>query len=234
MIFDLPPKIPVQAELKRAPWAILPAMFDWTTFLTTLAGSGLVSVGVVKGLSGYLVDRWIARYKSDLDKQLEAYRDTLEQRRKRIEADLGHRTYVTKTQFDTEFNAIRDCFAALGKLRLSFNGLRPFVDRTPQGEEEKAKLAISRLNHFKERFNPFVDTLQTLYPFIPEDIYEQFEICSRSAFIEIGDFEDDIRKALLPSGYMQGEEHHEKFDNAYFTAAKLARQRFRQLSVVSD
>ena len=44
--------------------AILPAMFDWTTFLTTLMGSGLVSIGVVRGLSGHLADRWIARYKS--------------------------------------------------------------------------------------------------------------------------------------------------------------------------
>ena len=115
------------------PVAILPAMFDWTTFLTTLAGSGLLSVGVVKGLSGHLADRWIARYKSELDKQLESYRDTLEQRRKRIEVDLGHRTYVSKTQFETEFNAIKNCFAALGKVRLTFNGLRPFVDRTPPG-----------------------------------------------------------------------------------------------------
>ena len=52
--------------------------------------------------------------------------------------------------------------------------------------------------------------------------------------MEINDFEDDIRKALAPSGYTQGEKYHEKFDAAYFTAARLARQRFRQLSVVSD
>ena len=52
--------------------------------------------------------------------------------------------------------------------------------------------------------------------------------------MEINDFEDDIRKALTPSGYMQGEKSHEKFDAAYFTAAKLARQRFRQLSIVSE
>lgn len=193
-----------------------------------------MSIGVVRGLSGHLTDRWIARYKSELDKQFEAYRDTLEQRRRRIEAELGHRTYVTKTQFDTEFNAIKDNFSALGKLRLAFNGLRPFVDRTPLDESEKLKLALTRLNRFKEAFNPFVDTLQSLYPFVPEDIYEQFESCSRAAFMEINDFEDDIRKALAPSGYMQGEKYHEKFDTAYFTAARLARQRFRQLSVVSD
>ena len=140
----------------------------------------------------------------------------------------------SKTQFDTEFNAIKDCFVAPGKLRLTFNGLRPFLDRTPEDESEKTKLALMRLNRFKEAFNPFVDTLQSLYPFVPEDIYEQFEGCSRVAFMEINDFEDDIRKALMPSGYMQGEKYHQNFDSAYFAAARLARQRFRQLSIIAD
>jgi hypothetical protein len=209
-------------------------MFDWTTFLTSLAGSGLVSIGIVKGLSGYLAERWMARYKSELDKELEAYRDTLERTRKRIEVDLGHRTYISKTQFDTEFNAIKDCFSALGKLRLSFNGLRPFMDWTPEDEEEKMKLVVSRLNHVKERFNPFVDTIQSLYPFVPEDIYEQFELCSKAAFLEIRHIEADIGAALTHSGYMEGGKQHEKFDAAYFAAAKLTRQRFRQFSIVSD
>lgn len=91
---------------------------------------------VVKGLSDPLAERWLARYKRDLDKEFESYRASLEQKRKRIGADLGHRTYVTKTQFDTEFAAVKDIFAALGRLRLSFNSLRPFFDWRPQDEEE--------------------------------------------------------------------------------------------------
>lgn len=209
-------------------------MLNWATFLTSLAGSGLLSIGIVQGLSGYLADRWMARYKSELDRELEAYRDTLERKRKRIEAELGHRTYVSRTQFETEFNAVKDCFSALGRLRLSFNGLRPFMDWTPQDESEKRKLMVSRLNHFKERFNPFVDTSESVYPFVPEDIYEQFEICSRAAFLEIKHIEEDMSKALTPNGYMEGVKQLETFSAAYFKAAKLARERFRQLSVASD
>jgi hypothetical protein len=214
--------------------AILRAMFNWTTFLTSLAGSGLLSISVAKGLSGYFADRWMTRYKSELDKELEAYRDTLERKRKRIEAELGHRTYVSKTQFDTEFNAVKDCFSALAKLRLSFNGLRPFIDRTPDDKEGKVKLMVSRLNHFKERFNPFVDRSESVYPFIPEEIYVQFEICSKTAFLEINHIEDDMTQALTPTGYMEGAKQLQEFNAAYFTAAKLARERFRQISVVYD
>ena len=151
-----------------------------------------------------------------------------------MEAELGHRTYVSKAQFDTEFNAIKDCFAALGKLRLTFNGLRPFLDWTPLDEKAKSQLIFTRLNNFKERFNPFVDVIQCMYPFLPEDIFEQFEICSRCAFLEIKDIEEDVSQALSSAGYTNGRKHLERFDAAYFAAARLARHRFQRLSIASD
>jgi hypothetical protein len=204
--------------------------FSVMTFLASLAGSGATSWLVVKGLSGHLADRWLAQYKSGLDKELEGYRDLLEQKRKRIEAELGHRSYVTKTHFDTEFNAVKDIFAALGRLRLSFNGLRPFIDWTPQDEGEKLKLISTRLNHFKERFNVLVDVAESVYPFVPESIYNQFQFCMSAATIEIRQIERSGAEALSPPGYAEGAKHHEKFTSAYFTAAKLVREHFTELS----
>jgi len=204
--------------------------FSLTTFLASLAGSGATSWLVVKGLSGHLADRWLAQYKSDLDKEFESYRDALEQKRKRIEAELGHRSYVTKTHFDTEFNAVKDIFAALGRLRLSFNGLRPFFDWTPQDEVERLKLISTRLNHFKERFNVLVDVAASVYPFVPESIYSQFELCMNSAMMEIRQIERSGTEALSPQGYTEGAKQHEKFTSAYFAAAKLVREHFTELS----
>src|SRR5690349_7364873 len=121
--------------------------FSVSTFITSLVGSGATAWLMVKGLGGHLADRWLARYKGELDKEFESYRDKLEQKRKRLEAELSHNVYTTQTQFDTEFNAIKDIFAALGKLRLTFNGTRPFVDSLPQDKEERAKLIADRLRH---------------------------------------------------------------------------------------
>src|SRR5258708_6707459 len=99
------------------------AGISWSTVLTSLVGSGLVSLGVAQGLAKHLGDRWLANRKNELDKEFENYRSTLEQRRKRLEAELSHRVYVTQAHFDAEFKALQDIFAVLGKLRLSFNGL---------------------------------------------------------------------------------------------------------------
>ena len=128
----------------------------------------------------------VARLKGDLDKEFEAYRDTLEQKRKRVEADLSHRIgRVSQTQFETEFNAVKDIFAALGKLRLSFNGLRPAVDWLPTDPQEKLEMLSLRLSSFKEQYNALVGTVQTVYPFVPEDIYSEVDNCLKAAATEI-------------------------------------------------
>lgn len=216
--------------ISRGAYTLAMHEFSITTFLVSLAGSGATAWLVVRGLSGHIADRWLARYRSELDKEFEAYRDALEQKRKRVEAELGHRSYVTKTQFDTEFNAVKDVFAALGKVRLSFNGLRPFIDWTPPDEGEKLKLISARLNHFTERFNVLIEVAQSVYPFIPEPIYDQFEICMKAAHMEIRDIQESGVKALSSDGYMRGAKQHEKFTSGYFTAASLVRKHFSELS----
>jgi hypothetical protein len=94
--------------------------FSWITFLTSLVGGDASGWLVVKGLSSHLSDRLIAWLKGDLDKEFEAYRDTLEQKRKRVEADLSHRIYVSQAQFETEFNAAKDIFAAPWETAIEF------------------------------------------------------------------------------------------------------------------
>ena len=204
--------------------------FSVTTFLASLVGSGATAWLVVRGLSGHLADRWLAQYKNDLDKEFENYRDALEQRRKRVESELGHRSYVSKTQFDAEFNAVKDIFAALGRLRLAFNGMRPFLDWTPQNENDKLRLISSRLDHFTEKFNVLVDAAESVYPFVPETIYAQFDICMKAALSEIRDIHRSGIDALSPAGYSRGAEQHDKFTAAYFTAARLVREHFTQMA----
>lgn len=206
--------------------------FSISTFIASLVGSGATAWLVVRGLSSHVADRWLARYKSNLDKEFEAYRDILERKRQRVEAELGHRTYVTKTQFDAEFNAMKDIFAALGKLRLSFNGLRPFLDWTPQDEQGKLRLMSDRLNHFLERFNVLVDAVESVYPFIPEDIYAHLETCMKASLTEIRHIQEAGVQALSPSGYRDGANQHQTFTIAYFSAAKSVRDHFRQLSQI--
>jgi hypothetical protein len=206
--------------------------FSWTTFLSSIAGGGATAWLVVEGLGTHLRDRWLARYKSELEKELEKYRDALEQRRGKIEADLGQRTYVSKAQFDTEFNAIKEIFAALGKLRLSFNALRPFVDWIPPDEDARLKVVSARLSHFVPLLNAFVTAVESAFPFVPDNIYKQLQICMTAGLTEMKHIEHAGAEALSPNGYSDGLKQSERFTTAYFTAAELVRERLKQLSEI--
>lgn len=50
-----------------------------TAFLSSLSGSSVVAWLTVRGLGRHLADRWLADHKGELDKELEAYKDQLEQ-----------------------------------------------------------------------------------------------------------------------------------------------------------
>lgn len=157
----------------------------------------------------------------------------MEQRRKRLEAELSHRVYVTQAHFDAEFKALQDIFAVLGKLRLSFNGLRPDFSWGPTEEKEKLKILVQRLDDFKDKHNQFVNTAESLLPFVPEDIFEHIETCMKTAMIEIAHIETAGPATFTFDWFADGARQRDKFTNAYFLAAKLTRERIRQVSVVS-
>lgn len=211
---------------------------DWLTVVTSLGGSGGIAWLTVRGLGRYISSRWLANHKNELDKNFEQYRDSLERRRKRIEAELGHRSYIGKTQFDTEFNALKEIFAALGVLKLAMDGIRPIGDALPTDYNERAAVLNTRLHELIARFNDAVTRAASYYPFMSEEIYNTMERCLKAAKIEI----EDIRSSgtcsgtepFTPAWYQRGYENGGRFGKAYFEAAALARARFKELAVVSE
>lgn len=206
----------------------------WPTFLSSIAGSGAIAWGVVRGFGRHLANRWLADHKAKLDKEFEDYRHKLEQKRKRLEAELGHQVYITQTQFDTEYNAMKDILAALGKLRLSLNGLRPEFSWGPNDKEERLRILLLRLDEFKERDNKLVDTAESLYPFVQEDIYQHVYECMKRAQIEIVHIETAGDKTFTPAWYMDGAKQRDQFNEHYYAAVKLTREHFNRLTVISQ
>jgi len=208
--------------------------FSASTFISSLVGSGGVAWAVVKVSSGHIADRWMTSYKAALEKEFESYRDMLEQKRKRLEAERSHRVYTTQTQFDSEFNAIKDIFAALGRVRLTMNGLRPDFAVGSSDENEQRDALIQRLKDLTDRYNVLVDTAESLYPFVPEDIYEQVHTCMKEVRVELALVRTAGPLTFTTEWFQQGETQRSKFSEAYFAAAKLARERLNRLSAVSE
>lgn len=206
----------------------------WPTFITSLVGSGVTAWAIVRGLARHVGDRWLANHKAQLDKDFEEYRDKLEQKRKRLEAELGQQVYITQTQFDTEFNALKSIFAALGKLRLSFNGLRPEFSWGSDDDGERRRILLLRLNEFKDRSNELVNAAESVYPFVPEEIYRHIRECMKRAQIEIMHIETAGEETFSFKWYEDGANQREKFDEHYYESVKLTREHFKRLSIIAQ
>jgi hypothetical protein len=203
-----------------------------TTFLTSVVGSGTIAWGVVRGLGRHLADRWLANHKADLDRELEAYKDVLEQKRQRVEAELGHSVYVTQTQFDTEFSALKNIFAALAKTRLTFNSIAPDVGIYIEDEHERLENLSGRLTQFIHNTNALTDTAESLYPFVPEEIYEHIHECIKRAQIEILHIRTSGPKTFSMEWNEDRAKQRDKFNEHYYQAVKLSREHFKRMTIV--
>ena len=71
------------------------------------AGSGLAAVAASLRP---MKDRWMESVKASYAKDLEVFKDSLLQEQRRIQALVERSIFVTRAQFDTEFNAMKDIF----------------------------------------------------------------------------------------------------------------------------
>jgi hypothetical protein len=74
--------------------------------------------------------------------------------------------------------------------------------------------------------------VESSYPFVPDQIYQQLEVCMRMGLLEMRHIESAGVNALTPSGYLDSEKQQDKFTAAYFTAANLVRARLKELSEI--
>src|SRR6185437_15630865 len=68
---------------------------------------------------------WIERVKKNYNKELEEFRGKLQQQQKAIDSLTTRALYVSRTQFDTEFTAMKEVSQQLGKLMLAFRRIHP-------------------------------------------------------------------------------------------------------------
>jgi len=67
----------------------------------------------------------VERIKKNYNKELEEFRDKLQQQQKTIQFLTDKALYVTRAQFDTEFTAIKEVSQRLGKVMLAFKKIHP-------------------------------------------------------------------------------------------------------------
>lgn len=203
---------------------------NWLTVLQDL-GAFAIASGLLTWLIRKLVSQSLARdleaFKAGLTRataiDLESYR-----------AQLDRSIFVTRAQFETEFEAYKRLFEGVGEVRLAIAGTRPVmnVTRPSDTREDRLRDLNERLNLLIEAHNKAVKTVEHLSPFYPQDIYVKLEQCLTAARGEIADIQTGGDETLSFGWHQQGQKRRDEFFAAYNALSEAIRQRISALAII--
>lgn len=204
-----------------------------TGFVEGFIGGILGGSTVAPLIAGILKERWIEGVRHSYATQLEAVKSDLEKQQKTLQARVDRSVFVSKAQFDAEFNAMRDIYRFATETWMALEHTRPMFSYAPthQTDEEKMICLQSRLTPLVVAFNKFSAELEILRPFYPQDLYSALLECRFAANKEMNQIIHGD-ECLGPQGYINADENREKFGVGYHRAAVLIRERLATLSIV--
>ena len=148
----------------------------WKTVLAIVAGMG--GGGVVFGwLPSYLGKLWADRYmqknEHEFKQNLEILRTDLTKQTEMYKAKVEGRVYISKVQFETEYNMFIKIFSLIFDFVTTSCDLFPAgLDTLPQDIEERKNVFIRRFEKFMKAYNEYSKIIETNAPFIEEKIYQ--------------------------------------------------------------
>jgi hypothetical protein len=176
---------------------------DSKTLVTSLL-SGSAAGAIVSAVWGHISKLLLQRREERSKEKIAAFEAESKERLSKIEADLqlwqnvvqagiDRSVLVTRAQFETEFEAMKEVFGLLSKVRFALYGLWPTSTYEPKGEEEESKMArlSRRLQGLMEAHDAVRTAIEAKRPFYPEDLYDTVTECLDAAQMEA----HDIRRA---------------------------------------
>ena len=143
----------------REIWSVVGAI------IVSVGGAGAIICGVSSFLANRIADRLEIKYQQTLDKELEKYRSALEQKR-----------YVTKTQFDREYEIYGQLSKAFFELQIKLSTITHedcYIERKSKKETYEHDIYI-----FKELTTCAGKAQGVLFEnaaFLPETIFSHYE-----------------------------------------------------------
>lgn len=150
-----------------------------------------------------------------------------------LDAGISKAVIVTRTHFETEFNAYKETFAALSEVKNCIHATRPvfFIAGEEAEVKDKANL-LNRLNNLIAANNKAVVISDNLRPFYQDDIYHAIQECFKFSKYEILQVKSGMHETFSEQWFDEGMKCQEGFSARYISVSKLIRQRLASLGVL--
>ncbi len=205
----------------------------WSFFkplLIGMLGGGAAFLGLFR-FGGQL---WLERVKNKYSKELEGIKDQAVQEQKRLQAKIDTAVLVTRSQFETEFNATKQVFEDLAEARLTLFNVRPKMSIQPREATKEHRLAQLKVDMepFTEAYNKLLKHSETLRPFYPERLYDAVGKCLGACVMEIIEVQTGNELTFTSEWRKQGEKNQQEFMIGFNEAIKIIRDRLEHLAVL--
>ena len=145
-----------------------------------LGGIAVIFTAIVRYLSNLIADRLSKKYEIKLSKEFEKYKSSLQ-----------NKTYISRTKFDTEFAIYRELSSGFSDAVIAINIMIPTGYTTVPADRE-ARLELDK-QHYETAVEAIVkaqDSLKSNIPFIPENIYDEYNELLKLFGLQLAAYED--------------------------------------------
>jgi hypothetical protein len=153
---------------------------QWQPIAVSMITSIVTTQASLQLFPRILGDWWMERIKRNYNKELEEFRDKLQQQQKTIQSLTDRALYVTRAQFDTEFAAIKEVSQQLGRVMLAFKKIHP-INAGEELDDTELTQAVDTLG---EACSIFLHKLTEWAVFLEPDMFDELSRCYDGAHEE--------------------------------------------------
>lgn len=181
--------------------------------LASVGGIGGIILAIIKFSCNMIAKRLEERYSLQLNKELEKYKSSLE-----------NKTYISKTKFDTEFNIYKELSSVFSEMVRNISlmipaGLSYRLANEDAEKERQNKLYDSALSSTVVAQN----TLNKYIPFIPSEIFDDYNKVLQLSRLQLYAFERRWNRYDLTS-------QKEKFTLEEYKRTSEINEKFKMLN----
>lgn len=146
--------------------------------------SVLLSIGgggaIVFGLSSFLAKVWANRIleaeKAAHAEEIQKFKQKLDVELAAIKASNDKAVYITKSQYDKEFEIYMNIWECFIELRFATERLYPEgVENSPTDDDALKKFNDKKMDDFSKAYDKFIVLIRKFGPFYKKEFYDEFE-----------------------------------------------------------
>ncbi len=152
--------------------------------LMSFGGAGVILFALSSWLGKVWASRILANEKQEHTKEIESYKHKLKVEISELQMMNDKSVYVSKTQYDKEFEIYLSIWESFVELRFATGSLYPQgLVHVPNDPDEKQEYLDDKYKKFSDAYDSFINQIYKFAPFYKEEFYDEFEefrqICYR-------------------------------------------------------